>query len=144
MDGLSMLSDVLRLGYLYVERPHSRTVKTTYWHFCFDHGTHIPRFHESLRRDRRGNQLGIRVDSYHEADTFLGRRFFADMGVLDAIKALPPAAARNGRLPQESVRANYVERALRQLTPALAAKLESRICERAQFSLDERAAIANA
>ena len=144
MDGLSMLSDVLRLGYLYVERPNSRTVKTPYWHFCFDHGTHIPRFHEALRRDRRGNQLATRVYDYHEADTFLGSRFFADLGVLEAIRALPSTGARNGRLPHDVVQANYVERALRQLTPAVAAKLESRVRDRAMFSADERAAIASA
>ena len=144
MDVVSMLCDVLRLGYLYVEKPQSRTVKTPYWHFCFDHGTYIPRFHEALRRDRRGNQLATRVYSYHEADTFLGRRFFADLGVLEAIKALPSAAARNGRLTQEAVRTNYVERALRQLTPAVAAKLEGRVCERALFSAEERMAIASA
>lgn len=141
VDALSLLSDVLRLGYVYVERPHSRTVKAPYWHFCFDHGAHIPRFREALRRDRRGNQLGARVYSYHDADTFLGRRFFADLGVLEAIKVLPSAAARNERLTRDAVQANYLERALRQLTPGVAGTLEARVRDRTQFSTDERAAI---
>lgn len=143
VDAMALLSDALRLGYVYVERPHSRTVKAPYWHFCFDHGAHIPRFREALRRDRRGNQLGARVYDYHEADTFLGRRFFADLGVLEAIEVLPSAAARNGRLTRDTVQANYIERALRQLTLNMAGKLEPCIRERTRFSTDERAAIAN-
>ncbi|HEX4739779.1 MAG TPA: hypothetical protein VH353_00440 [Caulobacteraceae bacterium] len=144
IDPMSMLTDALRLGYVYVERPHSRTTKSPYWHFCFDHGTYIPRFRDALRRDRRGNQLGARVYRYDDADTFLGRRFFADLGVLDAIKVLPSAAARNGRLTRDAVQANYVERALRQLTPTVAGSLEAGLQERTRFSTNERVAMADA
>jgi hypothetical protein len=143
VDAMAMLSDALRLGYVYVERPHSRTIKSPYWHFCFDHGTHIPRFREALRRDRRGNQLGARVYSYHDADTFLGRRFFADLGVLEAIKVLPSSAARNGRLTRDAVQTNYLDRALGQLTPGVAGRLEPHVQDRTRFSTDERAAIAS-
>ncbi|HEY1928005.1 MAG TPA: hypothetical protein VGG92_11115 [Caulobacteraceae bacterium] len=143
VDPIAMLTDTLRLGYVYVERPHSRTIKSPYWHFCFDHGTYVPRFNEALRRSRRGNQLGARAYSYHDADTFLGRRFFADLGVLDAIKVLPSGGARNGRLTQDTVQANYLERAMGQFTPGMARMLEGRVRERTQFSTEERAAIAN-
>lgn len=141
VDALSLFSDVLRLGYVYVERPRSRTVRAPYWHFCFDHGAHIPRFCEALRRDRRGNQLATRAYNYHDADTFLGRRFFADLRVLDAIKVLPSAAARNERLTRDAVQSNYIERILRQLTPGVAGQLEACVRERTQFSTDDRAAI---
>ena len=144
IDPMAMLTDALRLGYVYVERPHSRTIKSPYWHFCFDHGAYIPRFRDALRRDRRGNQLAARTYNYHDPDGFLGRRFFADLGVLDAIKALPPLAARNGRPTCSAVQANYVERALGQLTPGVAGKLETRIQERTCFSTDERAVMASA
>jgi hypothetical protein len=144
VDAISMLSDVLRLGYVYIERPHSRTIKSPYWHFCFDHGTYIPRFRDALRQDRRGNQLGARVYSYHDSDIFLGRRFFADLGVLDAIKILPSVGARNGRLTQGVVQSNYLERALGQLTPGVARIFEGRVRERTLFSTEERAAISNA
>lgn len=143
IDPMAMLTDALRLGYVYVERPHSRTIKSPYWHFCFDHGTYIPRFRDALRRDRRGNQLGARVYNYHDAENFLGRRFFADLGVLETINVLPSAAARNGRLTRNAVQANYVERALRQLTPGAANRLESSVQLRTRFSTDERAAIAS-
>ncbi len=144
IDPIAMFCDAMRLGYVYVERPSSIYVKPPYWYFSFDHEQNVARFHEAMSATAGANRYSLRLYDFHEDDGFLGRRFFADLGVLGAISQMPSRADRNERQGAATVQANYVGHVLSQLSTRAGDVLNDSLVQRTAFTAEQRAHIANA
>lgn len=102
-DCVTMFTEVLRKGMLFVADPLPGERGTPYWCYCFDHHAALADFTAATRHP-------VLVHDYADADPFPGWRLLDRIGALDAITRAPEAAGRNARLGPEIVVAGYRRR----------------------------------
>ena len=111
-DSVTMFTEVLRKGMLFVADPLPGERGTPYWCYCFDHHAALSDFAAATRHP-------VLVHDYADADPFPGWRLLDRLGALDAITRAPGAEGRNERLGRDAVTAGYRRRVADALGGAL-------------------------
>lgn len=105
-DGLTMFSEVMKKGALFLPEPHPGEKATPYWFFCFDYHPFLAGFAAAP-----GRQLF--VHDYADRAPYPGWRMIARHGLLDAMVDQPDEIGRNHRLSPEKA-ANFFRSRLRE------------------------------
>ncbi len=100
---LDLFYEIMRDGMVFIPDPLRGAPGTPYWGFCFDHARYIPRFAAATPNP-------VVVHAYTDRDPFPGWQMLAGLDVLDAIRHLPPASARNARMEAGAVVQGHRER----------------------------------
>ncbi|WP_298468144.1 hypothetical protein [uncultured Erythrobacter sp.] len=101
-DAFQLFFDVLRRGFVHMAAPMPDT-GTPYWYYSFDH------LNDLGRLEKRAGAPVIAHDFAAKA-AFPGAAILEQLGVLDAISALPGPEARNARPSRDDIIKGYVMR----------------------------------
>lgn len=100
---LDLFYEVMRDGMVFIPDPLRGGPGTPYWGFCFDHARYIAKFAETTINP-------VIVHDYTDRDPFPGWQMLARLDVLESIRNLPPASARNARMEATAVVQGHRER----------------------------------
>lgn len=89
-DGLTMFSEIMKKGALFLPEPHLGEKATPYWFFCFDYHPFLAGFAAAGRR--------LFVHDYADRLPYPGWRMIARLGLLDALVEQPGEIGYNHRL----------------------------------------------
>src|SRR3546814_799690 len=92
-DSLTMFSEIMKKGVLFLPEPHYGPGATPYWFFCFDYHAFLAGF-----AAMPGRQLF--VHDYEDLDPYPGWRIVERLGVLDMLVEQPEEDRCNHRLPR--------------------------------------------
>lgn len=93
-DSLTMFTEIMKKGVLFLPEPHYGPKATPYWFFCFDYHAFLAGF--AAVPGRR-----LFVHDYEDRDPYPGWRIVERLGVTDVLVEQPGEERRNHRLPRE-------------------------------------------
>lgn len=107
VDPIQMLSDILRLGYLFIENPQAQQNAAPFWYFCFDHNRYIKEFKSRILANE-SMIAKVLVFSYDKFSQYPGDELFEALQAQDMLKNFPSAREQNISLSIEEATKNYV------------------------------------
>ncbi|HVI99262.1 MAG TPA: hypothetical protein VM657_09375 [Sphingomonas sp.] len=93
-DSLTMFTEIMRKGVLFLPEPHDGPGATPYWFFCFDYHAFLAGF--AAMPGRR-----LFVHDYEDRDPYPGWRIADRLGVCDLLVEPPEEERCNHRLPRD-------------------------------------------
>lgn len=122
-DALTMFTEVMRKGMIFIADPLPGEQGTPYWCYCFDHHGHLAAFADTTR-------FPVLVHDYADADPFPGWRLLDRLDALNVITRNPDEEGRNRRMEEGAVAQGYRRRVMEALggsapDEALAAQIDT-------------------
>lgn len=102
VDPFQMFYDIMRLGYLFIDKPNTAGDSAPFWYFCFDHYQFITAFQNQLRT--YGNtSIKTMVYNFDDFAHYPGDALFDYLNAEECLESFPDSSERNARLTNKEI-----------------------------------------